>query len=100
MDDSQKSKFQLGDELKLLRKRIAELESTVARQQQTEQELGRAEDRFHKIFDHSNDAIFLVDPKRDKILDVNAKACEMLGYIRGELLSLPMSAAREEVSGR
>jgi len=92
VDDLQKSKSQLADELKRLHMRIAELESTVARLQQTEQELGRAEERFHKVFDHCNDAIFLVDPERDEILDVNARACEMLGYGRGELLSVPMSA--------
>ena len=45
MDDSQKSNFQLADESTLLRRRIAELESTVAPHQQTEQELGRAEER-------------------------------------------------------
>ena len=45
VDDSQKSNFQLADESTLLRRRIAELESTVAPQQQTEQELGRAEER-------------------------------------------------------
>ena len=96
VDDSRKSKSQLVDELKLHRRRIAELEGTVARHQQTEQELGRAEERFHKVFDHSNDAIFLVDPGRDKILDVNARACEMLGYARGELLSMPMSAVHPQ----
>ncbi len=47
---------------------------------------------MRKIFDHSNDAIFLIDPARDTIVDANPKACEMLGYSREELLSLGMSA--------
>jgi len=47
-----------------------------------------SEQRFQKIFEHSNDAIFLVDPLQDEILDVNPKACTMLDYAREELLSV------------
>ncbi|MGB7948018.1 MAG: PAS domain S-box protein, partial [Candidatus Binatia bacterium] len=47
---------------------------------------------FQKIFNHSNDAIFVIDPERDEILDVNPKACMMLGYSREELLFIPVSA--------
>ena len=46
---------------------------------------------FRAVFEHSNDAIFVVDPVRDEILDANPKACAMLGYTRDELLSVPMS---------
>ena len=41
---------------------------------------------------HSNDAIFVVDPMQDQIIDVNPRACSMLGYPREELVSLHMSA--------
>ena len=51
----------------------------------------RVDDRFRKIFDHSNDAIFLVDPLADEILDCNHKACRLLGYTRDELLSVSLS---------
>ncbi|MBI3079592.1 MAG: sigma 54-interacting transcriptional regulator, partial [Deltaproteobacteria bacterium] len=56
-----------------------------------EEPLRASEERSRKIFEHSNDAIFVVDPERDEILDVNPVACRMLGYSRGELLSLPIS---------
>lgn len=56
-----------------------------------EEQSRTSEDRFRKIFDHSNDAIFLIDPVADEILDVNARACSMLGYSREELRSLPIS---------
>ena len=52
----------------------------------------KAEERFRKIFDHSNDAIFIIDPAKDHILDVNAKACNMLGFSREELLSMSISS--------
>ena len=56
-----------------------------------EQALRRSEERFRKIFDHSNDAIFVIDPAQDQILDANSTACDMLGYTRDELLSLAIS---------
>ena len=55
-----------------------------------------SEERFHKIFEHTNDAVLIVDPARDTILDVNARACRVLGYSREELLRLPISAVHPE----
>ncbi|MFQ5717316.1 MAG: PAS domain S-box protein, partial [Nitrospinales bacterium] len=56
-----------------------------------EEDIEESEDRFQHIFDHSNDMIFIVDPHQDQILDVNPKACSVLGYTRRELLSLRLS---------
>ena len=47
---------------------------------------------YEAVFDHSNDAIFVIDPANDCIVDANPRACTMLGYTREELLSLPVSA--------
>ncbi len=63
-----------------------------AQRKRVEDELRGSEERFHKIFDHSNDAIFVLDPEADEILHVNSKACSMLGYSREELLSMPITA--------
>jgi PAS domain S-box-containing protein len=52
----------------------------------------KEEEKFRKIFEYSNDAIFIIDPDEDRILDVNSSACEMLGYSNKELLHLPVSA--------
>ena len=48
-------------------------------------------DRFRKIFEHANDAILLLDPDADRIVDANAQACELLGYGVDELLGLRIS---------
>ncbi len=57
-----------------------------------ERALRASEDRFYTIFEHSNDAIFLIDVEADEILDCNSKACRILGYQREELLALSLSA--------
>ncbi|MEX2223991.1 MAG: sigma 54-interacting transcriptional regulator [Candidatus Rokuibacteriota bacterium] len=46
---------------------------------------------FRTIFEHSNDAILVVHPQADAILDANPRACRMLGYAREELLRLRIS---------
>ncbi len=57
-----------------------------------EDALRESEERFRNIFEHSNDAIFVIDPARDRILDANPRACDLLGYRREELISMPVSA--------
>ena len=51
-----------------------------------------AEELYRKIFEHSNDGIFVIDPAQDGIVDVNPRACAMLGFSRQELLTMPISA--------
>jgi PAS domain S-box-containing protein len=51
---------------------------------------------LRKIFDYSNDAIFIIDPVNDAILEVNPRACRMLGYSRQELRQMPISALHPE----
>jgi PAS domain S-box-containing protein len=51
----------------------------------------QSEDKFHRIFNHSNDAIFIIDLEKDKILDANTAAGKMLGYSRTELFSMGVS---------
>ena len=49
-------------------------------------------ERYHKIFQQSNDAIFIIDPERDRVVDADPRAYKMLGYSREELLATPVSA--------
>ncbi len=92
MRDADKSKKQLLRELEEMRERVSELESSKKQRERTGEALGRSEEPFRKIFENSNDGIFVVDPDRDEIIDVNFKASERLGYTCQELLSMPVSA--------
>jgi PAS domain S-box-containing protein len=46
------------------------------------------EERYRKVFEHNNDAVMIVDFETESFVDVNPKACELLGYSREELLSM------------
>ena len=43
-------------------------------------------------FAAANDALFVLDPERDRIVEANPQACALLGYPRDELLATPISA--------
>jgi PAS domain S-box-containing protein len=52
-----------------------------------EQALRDSEERYRALFEQANDAIFL-DAEDDQIIDVNQRACELMGYTREELLAM------------
>ncbi len=72
-------------EIAELRQKLVELRKTVANLQD-------AHERALKVFEFSNDAIVVFDVASDEIIDVNPRACAMLGYTREELLETPVSA--------
>ena len=49
--------------------------------------LRESEQRFRTFVDHASDAFFLLD-QRMKVLDVNRRACQSLGYTRDELVGM------------
>ena len=87
---------ELPDEVDELRARIDDLE---AMETQVKGELGTLRertDRYQRIFDYSNDAIFVFDPAKDQTLDANPAACNMLGYSPAEIALVPISAIHPE----
>jgi len=62
---------------------------------ESEKMLKEREEHFRRLFEFSNDAVFIYDFD-GKIIDVNNKACDMLGYPRAELLALPFLELQSE----
>jgi|SRR5690349_6849010 PAS domain S-box-containing protein len=44
-----------------------------------------------QLFEESNDAVFITDPRKDQILDANAAASRLLGYTREDYKVTPIS---------
>jgi len=61
----------------------------IEEKQQTEEALRKSEERFRKLFEQSNDAIFIHQTGR--IIDVNQRACEMLGYSKEQFLTMEIA---------
>lgn len=52
----------------------------VSDRRELEAQLRTERERYRRVFESSNDAIFVVDPESDEILDCNERACRLLGY--------------------
>ncbi|GJL52589.1 MAG: hypothetical protein NPIRA01_38160 [Nitrospirales bacterium] len=64
----------------------------ISTRKRAEKALLDSEERFRKIFSHSNDAIFVVDLKDNTILEANSRAASMLEYSEEELVSMSVFA--------
>src|SRR5918998_1541817 len=51
----------------------------------------RVAPELERLFERSDDPVFLLDPASDRILSANRAACRMLGFTRDELLATPIS---------
>ncbi len=67
-------------------KAVAEHLGRIAGRKQTHDEL----QLFRDLLNHSNDCIFVIEPEWGRLLDVNDKACQSLGYTRKELLTMTL----------
>lgn len=67
--------------------KIRELEKADIKRKEAENALMKSKERYRQLFDHAPDAIF-IENMDDQIIDVNRKACQLLGYTRDELLSM------------
>jgi PAS domain S-box-containing protein len=59
-----------------------------------------SEKKFKTVFEHANDAIFIVDIENDSIVDCNPAAVELVGYSHEELRSMPASDLHPHNIGR
>jgi PAS domain S-box-containing protein len=91
MNHHKKTQGELIVELESLYRRPATLEPTDAKRNEIDEKLEENSELCRKIFSDANDAVFLIDPSEDKIIDVNSKSCEMLEYSRDSLLATKIS---------
>ena len=59
----------------------------VSERKQTEAALRDSEERFRRVFNYSYDAIFLIDPANNRVMDANPKACALFGFTHDEFLA-------------
>lgn len=80
-DPASRDKLENG----VLRARIAELELAIERHQRERQAHRESEARYRSLFEHANDAIYLIRPATGEIVDCNRQAAAIDGYTIEEL---------------
>ncbi len=99
------SKDEIGELCKSLNNLVADLQKATneiydlnqisSDYQETEKALKKKEDYFRRLFEYSNDAVFIYDFD-GTVLDVNKKACDMLGHSKEKLLKIPFQDLQTE----
>ena len=84
MEDSEKSKERLINELAKLRQQITKLKESEIKHKKTEEDLKRRQQEFASLFKSSPEALIYVDEK-GKILDINAQFTKLFGYTLEEI---------------
>lgn len=68
----------------------AERERLVGIRRQLESEVEKRVADYRQIFESAHDAIFVLDPEGEIVLNVNQRACDLYGYERSELIGRSM----------
>ncbi|HCL90327.1 MAG TPA: hypothetical protein DHW70_03290, partial [Candidatus Atribacteria bacterium] len=79
MEDSEKSKEQLINELFDLRKKIVELENVKVNHKQTEKKLKKSEELYRNLFENMPGAYYRTD-KDGNLLMINLEGAKLFGY--------------------
>jgi PAS domain S-box-containing protein len=87
MENQDKTKEQLMNELAELRQRVAELEAKDTRCKRAEEALKESEQHYRQLFEGIGDAV-MVYSSQGRFLDCNEATLKRLGYRREELLRL------------
>ncbi|MGE5832637.1 MAG: PAS domain S-box protein [Methanomicrobiales archaeon] len=72
--------------------RVLAVVRDVSSRKEAEEALRASEANYREIFSAVNEGIFIIDPSGGRILDANAKACEMYGRTVGEFRELDVDA--------
>lgn len=81
----------LSHRIEDLKIKLSGLDDEINETAKQNRRLRQSETRIRKLFDSAYDAMFLVDADQGRIVEVNSKSCEMLGYTRTELLALKIN---------
>jgi PAS domain S-box-containing protein len=77
--------------------RARDLLKSVKESAQAEESLRRSEQDYRGLFENAGDAIVIFAPRDERILEANARACELYGYSRDELLEMSLKQVTKDV---
>ncbi len=88
MQDEDKNRDQLIDELNEMRRRVAELQASETRSMNTQETMQVSEERFRGMFESHSAIMLLVEPVTGRIMDANKAAVLFYGYTVSQLCSM------------
>ena len=94
-----KRRDELGDVLEDFNRLLGHVARAIAELRHSHAQVRASEERWHRIFDGSADAILILDPETLRIVDANETAVRLFEYGRAELFRLNLEALEGEGTG-
>jgi len=89
---------------KIVRERTAEisqinyrLNMNLEELRKKDEDLKRSEEYYRMLFEQAHDAIFILSPEDEKVIDVNKRACQMYGFTRQEFIGISLKSISKNV---
>ncbi|MFI5143091.1 MAG: PAS domain S-box protein, partial [Thermoanaerobaculales bacterium] len=70
----------------------------ITAEREAREALRRSDAQYRHLFESANDAILVFEPESETILDTNAKACELYGFTRDELIGTSLKRLTLDVA--
>jgi PAS domain S-box-containing protein len=71
----------------------------VTESKRMEEALRQSEQDYHGLFDSAHDALLILSPEDEIVLDVNRRACEIYGFTKSEFIGLSLESLTKDVAG-
>jgi PAS domain S-box-containing protein len=69
----------------------------ITERKQADEALRQSERDYRELFEQAHDAIFILTPEDEIVLDVNQRACEIYGFNREEFIGLSIESISQNV---
>jgi two-component system, cell cycle sensor histidine kinase and response regulator CckA len=96
-DDTTKPREWNDDDVQILRV-AANMVATQLARREAERALRRSERDYRGLFEHAHDAILILDPDDETVLEVNPRACELYGLTRDAFIGVSLRDMSEDPS--
>jgi two-component system, cell cycle sensor histidine kinase and response regulator CckA len=63
-----------------------------------EEALKQSEQDYHGLFDNAHDALLILDPETETVLDVNNQACAIYGFSKSEFVGLSVASITKDLT--
>ena len=78
---------------------VGDMFSTHLARRAAEEALRTSEQEYRGLFENAHDAILVLDPEDEVVLDANARACEIYGVARPELIGMSIRSISKDPNG-
>src|SRR5262249_48224104 len=69
----------------------------ITERKRTEAALKQSERQYRNLFENANDAIMIIEPESEMILEANNKACVTYGFSKDEFIGMSLKSVTQDV---